>query len=77
MGGRERPSPLWDGAVSSDQRAWKMGQAMSGSCAPSCAKRSSDMLAWTGIGRSCFCERRSFERTLKLAFAIAERWEAV
>ncbi len=52
MGGRWEVSVV--GVVSSVHRAWKIGHAMSGSLAPRSARRSSEMLDCSGIGRVCF-----------------------
>lgn len=47
MGGRS-------GEVISFQKARKTGHAISGSRAPSSARRAREMLDWRGIGRVCW-----------------------
>src|ERR1039457_4907270 len=39
------------GSVISDQKAWKTGQATSGSLAPSSQRRARVVFDWTGMGR--------------------------
>ncbi len=63
------------GDVSSLQRVWKIGQAMSGSLAPRSARRSSEMLDWIGKERLCFWERERVLRRGRLARTVRARRE--
>jgi hypothetical protein len=63
--------------VISDQKAWNMGQATSGSRAPSSHKRARVVFLGTGIGSLCSLLSINFERTASLAFAICPSQLAV
>ncbi len=63
--------------VISDQRAWKIGHAMSGSRAPSSVRRKREMPSGTGMGRSCFCFIVRSERRMLFALPIWESQLAV
>jgi hypothetical protein len=57
-------------AVISDQKAWNIGHATSGSLAPSSQRRAREMLDWTGIGRLCFCDSSMLFRIAAFALPI-------
>jgi hypothetical protein len=66
MGGR--PS-----ACISDQNAWKIGQATSGSRAPSSQSRAREMFSGMGMGRVCWRTSGSCSKESAFAFDICVR----
>ena len=63
-------------AMSSAQKAWKMGHATSGSRAPSSQRREREMLDCIGMGRECVSEI-SMSASMGLALLILESKVAV